>query len=235
MGWWEAPSCFPKIPPRGVFQTREMCSEKETESKTNKQVSVEAWESAWEKPHTSFGNVSHPWSLERTGAMPSVQTWLTPQMSLGEVGMGQEELSWELVDLGETIQCAEPKRSETTSCRWTNPGCLLGALASTPDPQVPSPPLAEANSFLLSVSFYLYIFSYTIFSWNVLHPTPCRHLPSSHFCMDLVWRAGTHWKPPSTPQAVFPSLFPVWPLASHQTLFPNDDFYVYLLLRIWIF
>lgn len=35
---------------------REVCSEKERESKTNKQVSVKAWESAWEKPHTSFGN-----------------------------------------------------------------------------------------------------------------------------------------------------------------------------------
>lgn len=48
--------------------------------------------------------------------MPPVQTRLTPQMSLGEVGMGQEELSRELVDLGEAIQCAEPKRFETISC-----------------------------------------------------------------------------------------------------------------------
>lgn len=96
--------------------------------------------------------------------MPPVQIRLTPQMSLGEVGMGQEELSRELADLGEAIQCAEPKTFETTSCRGTNPGCLLGALVSPPDPQVLSPPLAEANSFLLCVSFYLYIFSYMIFS-----------------------------------------------------------------------
>lgn len=83
---------FSKSGPLGVFQRREVCSEKELENKSNEQVSVKARESAWEKPHSSLGNVQHPWSLGRTDAMPPVQTWLTPRMSLGEVGMGQAEL-----------------------------------------------------------------------------------------------------------------------------------------------
>ena len=189
MGWWEAPACFPKRPSWCVSEEGSVLREG-----TREQIK-QAGER--ESPGVSLGEATllprkrtTPLVLgkDRCNASCSGMAHATDVSGRSGDGPG-----------GTPLRIGWPER-DVPLCRakeiWDNVLVLTKprvsayrSPASTPDPGVLSPPLSWANSLCLPLSLYLYIFSCTFFCWNALHPTPCRHLPSSDL-MESVWRAG---------------------------------------------